>query len=82
MEDTIIRFCAGCALGVPCTKTSAQFAQSYSTNRVLNMASSKSKTSRWTRKYFVVQEREVIDKKTKKAKSELFDVCNLPKIAK
>ena len=45
------------------------------------MASSKSKTSSWTRKYFVVQEREVIDKK-KKAKSELFDVCNLPKIAK
>jgi len=44
------------------------------------MASSKNKTSSWTRKYFVVEERDVIDKKTKTAKSELFDVCNLPKI--
>ncbi len=44
------------------------------------MASSKNKTSSWTRKYFVDEQRDVIDKKTKKGKSELCDVCTLPKI--
>jgi len=32
------------------------------------MASSKNKTSSWTRKYFVVEERDVIDKKNKNGK--------------